>query len=127
MKNKNCCYPHCENCPFSDCTVDKVYEEEIQKQNKFDEEILFKRRYGKGVSNWIYEHSEKGKNRAKKYSKSQKGKEAHDRYIKSEKGKITRKKAQRKQTEKRILSGKNAESCRRYYQKKKMEKLLLSS
>ena len=67
-----------------------------------------------------YNHSEKGKARAKRYAQSEKGKARAKRYVLSEKGReVARRKNQRD-----ILSGKNAERCRRYRERKKLQKNL---
>lgn len=115
MKNKpkKCCYPNCENCPYVDCRYDNITNEEISMQDDYDKEINSDIQRMRAISNntlhfYKYNHSEKGKQRAKKYRQS-------------EKGKANAKKRQQKC----IADGRNAKACKKYYYKKKAEKELL--
>lgn len=114
VKPKKCCYPNCFDCPYVDCINDKVTDEERKQQNNIDkliekEKIKEERKKkGKELVMYDYNHSDKGKERLQRYYKSDKGKA----------------KAKRSQ-QKRIANGKNAEACKRYYYKKKAEKELL--
>lgn len=132
QKPKNCNYPNCFDCPYTDCRYERVEHADIVAQDKFDKslevvepEILARRKRQKKYiesqkgkdSQKKYSESEKGRERQKKYIQSAKGKEAQKRYRQSEKGKENEK----RKSQKRISSGKNAEYCRRYYYKKKMQ------
>lgn len=136
----------CFNCSKPDCDNDDLTtEDERISQDVRDRFALYARKYGtaktaadyarsdrRKTCNNNYNRSEKGKERAKKHRKTKKGKETQRRYNSSEKGKASRKRyAQsekgkecvRRQTQKAIASGKNAERCRAYYQRKKEKKL----
>ena len=99
MNKEKCCYPNCFECPFSDCVNDELFDIERKEQNEHDREILYYRKDNKGKADYL---------RLKRYLQSDKGKEL-----------------QKRKQEKRIKSGKNAESCRRYREKKKMEAMML--
>lgn len=135
------CDRDCFNCGKPDCNFNGVTHDERISQDVRDRFALYERKYGaervradynrsdRGRErNKRYDASEKGKERQKKYWQTEKGKEArrrynssekgkarHREYMKSEKGKAIRK----KQQQKLIASGKNAEYCRAYYQRKK--------
>lgn len=126
-----CCFPNCENCPYTDCKYNDIEYEDIKRQDEFDRsleivepEIARRRRSVKKynssekrrASQAKYAQSKKGKMRTKKYNSSQKGKESRKRYSQSTKGIAAEKRKQKK----KIESGKNAEYCRAYYYRKKL-------
>lgn len=113
-----CCNMQCTACMYKDCIYNGVTDAERKQQDAYDTEVIGGRKYGRGLVVWKYEHTDKGKARAKRYEQSDKGKERQKRYAQSEKGKAVAKKKQQK----KIESGKNAEYCRRYYQRKKAER-----
>ncbi len=136
VRPKKCCYPVCDNCPYSDCRNDAVEYSDIIRQDVFDKEVelenlephILRRR--NAVNKYLkteqgkktlerYRNSDKGKASSKRYEASDKGKERAKRYDKSKKGKERAKRTQQK----RISNGKNAEACRRYYERKKLRLL----
>ena len=106
---KDCLYPYCEKCIYSDCCYEDIEYDEITRQNRFDKEleIVEPEIKSRRISQSIYAKTDKGIARYKRYIRSDKGKEM----------------LKRKQ-KKKIESGKNSEYCRRYYQKMKIKKLL---
>jgi len=99
----------CLNCTKVDCDNNRLTDADRKQQDLFDREVIKERdkeeRHAlrKGdLKFYDYNHSDKGKARAKRYEQSEKGKAN-----------------QRRKTQKKIASGKNAEACRRYYQRKK--------
>lgn len=99
------CDKNCRNCKYDDCICES---EDYSDITNIDLEILERRAKEKGnYSVWKYNHSEKGKSSIKRYRQSEKGKAM-----------------ERRKTQKRIASGKNAEYCRDYYRRKK-ERMLL--
>ena len=139
------CDMKCFECSKPDCDFDGVTHDECISQEVRDRFALYDRKYGaervradynrtdRGRERLKkYETTEKAKERRKKYQQSEKGKEARRRYNSSEKGKARHreymktekgKAIRKKQAQKRIVSGKNAERCRAYYQRKKEKQL----
>ena len=81
----------------------------------------------------MYEQSEKGKARRRRYNQSEEHKISQKKYFQTEKGKATQKRykqsekgkaAQKRREAKRIETGKNAIYCKRYREKKKREAML---
>lgn len=105
MLPKNCVYPYCERCSYADCILEEVQKDEINRQDKFDKNLL---PVEPEVLRW------------RAYNNSERGKEVRRRYLATDKGK----RMLEKKYKKYIESGKNAEKCRRYREKKKLEKLL---
>ena len=141
------CNRDCFNCPYDDCICDTMTSDEIAVQDRYDKGIRRMNAIDNGtIKFYKYNHSSKGKARSDRYLKSPKGKATAKRYNASEKGKARQreynssdkgkarakkyeqsdkgKANSRKKTQARILSGKNAEYCRRYYYKKKAEREL---
>lgn len=112
------CDMNCLECGYKDCRNNTITDAERKAQDAYDTEIRGSRKYGRGLVVWKYEHTDKGKARAKRYEQTEKGKERQKKYARSEKGKAVAK----KKRQKKIASGKNAEYCRRYYQRKKAER-----
>ena len=117
------CNMDCENCVYSDCINEDLTQEERMLQNQQDTEIRKSRKYGRSLVVWNYQHSEKGKEAARRYAQSEKGKENQKRYLQSEKGKAK----SRRKTQRDIESGKNAAKCRAYYQRKKAERMAIGA
>lgn len=129
-KPKKCKYPNCFQCVYADCRYDTLEYMDTKMQDEFDKDLevvepeiakhrICQKKYSKsekGRATWIrYSRTEKYKEKQRRYEKSEKGKERRIRYSKTEKGKAK----ERKKTQKRIESGKNAEYCRNYYYRKK--------
>lgn len=112
------CDMNCFNCTYTDCVYELVTDAERKEQDAYDTEIRGSRKHGRGLVLWNYEHSEKGKAKAKRYEQSEKGKARQKKYARSAKGKAVEK----RKRQKKIASGKNAEYCRAYYQRKKAER-----
>ena len=75
-KPKNCKYPNCQLCPYTDCRYDGLEYSEIRRQDKHDKELE------------IVEPEILNRRKSqKKYSKTDKFKEAQKRYLHSDKGK----------------------------------------
>lgn len=143
------CNHDCFNCQYADCIVeiDTAESDEIESipfivgfpereivygtsyteaQRRYNHSAEGRERYkryemtGKAKERRRrYCMTEKNKERLKRYEMTDKAKERRERYRNSEKGKAMLK----RQQEKRIASGKNAEACRRYREKKKLEKM----
>lgn len=96
------CNHDCFHCTYPDCRDDTLSLVERSEQDAFDTSVRKDRLYGRGLVQWNYIHSEKGR-------------EAQKRYAQSEKGKAN----ERRKRQRKIASGKNAEYCRAYYQRKK--------
>lgn len=103
MKPKNCIYPDCLNCTYSDCRYNELEYSDIVQQNAYDKEleivnpeVQLKRRRDER-----YEKTDKAKLRRKKYEQSDKAKIRRKRYEQSDKAK---------------------ERWKRYYRKKKLQK-----
>lgn len=122
------CDMDCFHCSKPDCDNDSLTRDERISQDVRDRFAQYERKYGIKRTMADYERSERGKERQKKYFQTKKGKEARRRYNSSEKGKARHreymksekgKEIARRQSQKAIASGKNAEYCRAYYQRKK--------
>lgn len=87
------CDMNCFNCQKPDCDYGEVTSEERKAQDEIDRKIMGSRKSGRQLAEWKYRHSEKGRE------------------------------AERRKTQKKIASGKNAEYCRAYYQRKKLKKM----
>lgn len=75
-------------------------DEEIAMQDAFDRFVTMERQY---TCQGRYNHTDKGRLARMRYNHSYKGKEC-----------------ERRKTQKRVNSGKNAEKCRNYYYRKKL-------
>ena len=103
------CNRNCFECSNKDCYVDTITNEERKEQDIADNNIRYERLYtSRQKIQFRYNHSDKGKETRQRYYESEKGKEN-----------------EKKKSQRRIASGKNAEACRRYYYKKKAEKELV--
>lgn len=125
------CNRDCFNCRKDDCDCEDVTAAERQEQNEQDTDIIGSRKHGRARVIWKYNHSEKGKEVQRKYAQSDKGKAAKKKYIQSDKGRAAQgryaasdlgKETEKRKTQQRIASGKNAEKCRAYYYRKKERK-----
>ncbi len=103
------CDKNCENCKYDDCICESEDYSDIDFVDKeIEKDLAEVKAIEKGTYKvWRYNHSERGKANLKKYRQSEKGKAM-----------------ERRKTQKRIASGKNAEYCRNYYRRKK-ERMLL--
>lgn len=85
---KECCHPHCEQCPYGDCQLDGVLAGEAMRQNRFDANLepkeylylLFR----------SYNQTPEGRERTARYNHSEKGKQSRRRYEQSDKAKQRR-------------------------------------
>lgn len=94
------CNMDCLKCKYDDCIRDEITDDEISMQNELDKLIVTERQYTKQGR---YNHTDKGRLARMRYNHSYKGKGC-----------------ERRKTQNRVNSGKNAEKCRRYYYKKKL-------
>lgn len=117
MKPKNCIYPDCLNCQYTDCRYNDLERLDEIKQDEFDSSLANPEVLALRARQKRYERTCKARERRTAYESTDKAKERHLRYLQSEKGKSMLKRKQQK----RIESGKNAEQCRRYRLKKKMQ------
>lgn len=132
------CNMDCFNCVRSDCTNNAVSDAERKAQDAYDNESIKERipeersslRKGK-LGQYDYLHTTKGKAAQKRYNQSEKGREVKRRYYNTDKGKATLRRynqsdkgkaAQKRNADKKVASGKNAEYCRRYRERKKAER-----
>lgn len=82
MKPKNCIYPDCLKCAYSDCGYSELEYSDVVRQNKYDKELeivepevqLRRKRQEK------YEKTDKAKARKKRYEQSDKAKARWRRY-----------------------------------------------
>jgi len=113
-KPPKCCHPNCFKCPYVECRWNDMTTDDYTETNRRDYELYEDstgRKYHKGSD------EEYRKNWVSAYNRSERGKSAQKRYRDSEKGKEN----ERRKRKRKIASGKNAESCRRYYERHKEE------
>lgn len=98
------CDKNCFDCPYPDCICNDCDYSDIEDIDKeLDHEIRYlKACYNGTLKTFKANHSESGRRARQKYAQSEKGKER-----------------ERRKTQKKIASGKNAEACRRYRERKK--------
>lgn len=113
------CDMDCFHCGKPDCDNEEITTAERKEQNERDQFAIYDRKDVKGqhYSDRAkkYWQSERGKAVKRRYNSSEKGKARYKKYMQSEKGK----EIARRQSQKAVASGKNAERCRAYYQRKK--------
>lgn len=133
---KKCCHPNCLECPYDDCYYDTVEIHDIQEQDNLDaqnirwRDIVEPEVLQRKLAVKKYNNSSKGKTSREKYEKTEKGKSTQKKYNQSEKGKLSRKRYlktekgienERKKSERKIESGKNASYCKTYYYRHREE------
>ena len=112
--------PDCLNCPYPECnaTIDDIKRQwkhsKMQKlKDNPDSVPAIAGASVKAIK--IYSYTEEVKARQDKYNRTLKGKARLKKYYESEKGKEN----ERRKMQRRIATGKNAESCKRYRERKK--------
>lgn len=127
------CNFDCFNCPYEDCLNDSNLIDDASLKIESYAEELKARENGKYDKMYLYNHSEKGRERFRKYNNSDKGRKTHNRYNHSENGIAARSRYEKKRLElewleryERLYCGRNskyknttARQCKAYRIRKK--------